>query len=137
MKTDNRNAIIDLIKILTILITIGAALGALYKAEWKIEHKIIIFSFIFLLGLISNETTRIFHGNMKSLDTLMLIFIQLRLIGKKQGVKEDAGKIKEELETGMKKKMEFERKAFDFEFLIIIVAIAVVFGSAYITTILI
>lgn len=137
MKTDNRNAIIDLIRILIILITIGAALGALYKADWKIEHKIIVFSFIFLLGLIANEITRIFNGSMKSLDTLMLIFIQLRLIGKKQGVKEDAGKIKEELETGMKKKMEFERKAFDFEFLIIIVAIAVVFGSAYITTILI
>tara|TARA_R110002020_G_C15679544_1_gene718698 strand:- start:23 stop:436 length:414 start_codon:yes stop_codon:yes gene_type:complete len=137
MKTDNRNAIIDLIRILIILITIGAALGALYKADWKIEHKIIVFSFIFLLGLIANEITRVFNGSMKSLDTLMLIFIQLRLIGKKQGVKEDAGKIKEELETGMKKKMEFERKAFDFEFLIIIVAIAVVFGSAYITTILI
>ena len=137
MKTDNRNAIIDLIRILIILITIGAALGALYKADWKIEHKIIVFSFIFLLGLIANEITRVFNGSMKSLDTLMLIFIQLRLSGKKQGVKEDAGKIKEELETGMKKKMEFERKAFDFEFLIIIVAIAVVFGSAYITTILI
>jgi hypothetical protein len=33
MKTDNRNALIDLIKILTILITIGTALGVLYKAE--------------------------------------------------------------------------------------------------------
>jgi hypothetical protein len=68
----------------------------------KMEHKIIVFSFIFLLGLISN-VTRVFNENMKSLDTLMFIFIQLNLIGKKQGVKEDAEKIKEELETGMKK----------------------------------
>ena len=139
MKTDNRNALIDLIKILIILITIGAALGALYKADWKIEHKIIVFSFLFLLSLIANETTRIFHGNMTSLDTLMLIFIQLNLIGKKQGIKEDAaGKIKEELETGIKKNMEFGRRLFgDFELLTIVVALAVVFGSAFITTILI
>ena len=138
MKTDNRNALIDLMRILIILITIGAALGALYKAEWKIEHKIIVFSFIFLLGLIANEITRVFNGSMKSLDTLMLIFIQLNLIGKKQGVKEDAGKIKEELETGMKKTMESERKLFgDFELLTIVVALAIVFGSAFITAILI
>ena len=138
MKTDKRNALFDLVKILIILITIGAALGALYKADWKIEHKIIVFSFLFLLSLIANETTRIFHGNMKSLDALMLIFIQLNLIGKKQGVKEDAGKIKEELETGTKKNMELGRKLFgDFELLIIVVALAVVFGSAFITTILI
>ena len=139
MKTDKRNALFDLVKILIILITIGAALGALYKADWKIEHKIIVFSFLFLLSLIANETTRIFHGNMTSLDTLMLIFIQLNLIGKKQGIKEDAaGKIKEELETGIKKNMEFGRKLFgDFEFLIIVVALAVVFGSAFITAILI
>ena len=68
----------------------------------------------------------------------MLIFIQLELIGKKQGVKGDPAKIKEELETGIKGKMEMERKLFgDFEFFIIIFAIATVIGSAFITTILI
>ena len=68
----------------------------------------------------------------------MLIFIQLELIGKKQGVKGDPAKIKEELETGIKGKMEMERKLFgDIEFLIIVFAIATVIGSAFITTILI
>ena len=99
MKTDNRNAFIDLIKIILILIVFGSSLGALYEASWKIEHKIIVFSFIFLLGLIANEVSGVFNSNKAGLDALMLIFIQLELIAKKQGVKGEAGKIKEELET--------------------------------------
>tara|TARA_R110000803_G_scaffold208378_1_gene277000 strand:- start:555 stop:971 length:417 start_codon:yes stop_codon:yes gene_type:complete len=137
MKTDNRNAFIDLIKIILILIVFGSSLGALYEASWKIEHKIIVFSFIFLLGLIANEVSGVFNSNKAGLDALMLIFIQLELIAKKQGVKGEAGKIKEELETGIKGKMEMERKYFDFEFLIIVLAIGTVIGSAIITTILI
>lgn len=138
MKTDSRNALMDLIKIFLILIVLGAALGALYEVNWLIHHKIIVFCFIFLLGLIANEVSGVFNSNKASLDALMLIFIQLELIGKKQGVKGDPGKIKEELETGVKGKMELERKLFgDFELLIIILAIATVIGSAFITTILI
>ena len=138
MKTDNRNALIDLIKIVLILVVLGAGLGALYEIDWSIHHKIIVFCFIFLLSLIANEVSGVFNSNKASLDALMLIFIQLELIGKKQGVKGEPAKIKEELETGIKGKMEMERKLFgDFEFLIIVSAIATVIGSAFITTILI
>jgi len=139
MEQEDRNAIFDLAKGLFIIIVIGATLGALYEAPWKPYSKVIVFGFMFLLGLIANEVSRAGNIGMKSMDALLLIFMQLNLMGKKQGVKQDQASkdIEEQLDTtkGIMKK---ERKLFgDLELWFVVIAIALALLSAYITTLLI
>ena len=57
----DRVAIFDLAKGLTTIIVVGATLGALYEAPWELYFKVIVFGFMFLLGLIANELSR--NGN--------------------------------------------------------------------------
>ena len=122
-----------------IIIVVGATLGALYESPWDLYFKVIVFGFIFLLGLILNELSRNGNIGMKSMDALVLIFTQLNLMGKKQGVKQDeASKFIEELEDATVGQMKTQRKLFgDFEIWFIVIIIALVLLSAYITTLLI
>ena len=95
----DRAAIFDLAKGLTTIIVVGATLGALYEAPWELYFKVIVFGFMFLLGLIANELSRNGNAAAKSMDALMLIFVQLNLMGKKEGIKQDqASKTLEDLE---------------------------------------
>jgi hypothetical protein len=135
----DRAAIFDLAQGLMIIIVVGATLGALYESPWDLYFKVIVFGFIFLLGLILNELSRNGNIGMKSMDALVLIFTQLNLMGKKQGVKQDeASKFIEELEDATVGQMKTQRKLFgDFEIWFIVIIIALVLLSAYITTLLI
>ena len=135
----DRAAIFDLAQGLMIIIVVGATLGALYESPWDLYFKVIVFGFIFLLGLILNELSRNGNIGMKSMDALVLIFTQLNLMGKKQGVKQDeASKFIEELEDATVGQMNTQRKLFgDFEIWFIVIIIALVLLSAYITTLLI
>ncbi len=54
----DRAAIFDLAQGLMIIIVVGATLGALYESPWDLYFKVIVFGFIFLLGLILNELSR-------------------------------------------------------------------------------
>ncbi|MDA9091676.1 hypothetical protein OAN27_00160 [Pelagibacteraceae bacterium] len=135
----DRAAIFDLVQGFITIIVVGATLGALYESPWPLYFKIIIFGFMFVLGLILNELSR--NGNMAkhSMDMLLLIFTQLNLMGKKQGVKQDeASKTIDDLEEATSGKMTSDRKLFgDFELGFVAVVLALVGLSAYITTILI
>ena len=135
----DRAAIFDLAQGLMIIIVVGATLGALYESPWDLYFKVIVFGFIFLLGLILNELSRNGNIGMKSMDALVLIFTQLNLMGKKQGVKQDeASKFIEELEDATVGQIKTQRKLFgDFEIWFIFIIIALVLLSAYITTLLI
>ena len=94
--------------LVAIILILGISLGALYEATYPIFSKIIFFSVIFLLVLILNELMRIGGIGMKSLDALALIFMQLNLMGKKQGIKQDqASKHIEEIENATAKQMQF------------------------------
>ena len=48
----DRAAIFDLAQGLMTIIVVGATLGALYESPWPLYFKVIIFGFMFLLGLI-------------------------------------------------------------------------------------
>lgn len=135
----DRAAIFDLAQGLITIIVVGATLGALYESPWPLYFKVIIFGFMFLLGLILNELSRNGNIGMKSMDALVLIFTQLNLMGKKQGIKQDeASKFIEELEDATAGQMKTQRKLFgDFEIWFIFIIIALVLLSAYITTLLI
>jgi|TARA_Y100000294_G_scaffold177225_1_gene201906 hypothetical protein len=139
MKKDDRTAIIDLAEVLIIIIILGATLGALYEAPWELYFKVIVFGFLFLLGLILNHVAKIGNINLKSLDSLLLIFIQLNLMGKKDGVKLDqASKTLEELEDATISKMNTQRKLFgDFDFIIIAIFVALIGVAAFVTTLII
>ena len=135
----DRKAIFDLAKGLTTIIVVGATLGALYEAPWELYFKVIVFGFMFLLGLIANELSR--NGNIgaKSMDALMLIFVQLNLMGKKEGIKQDqASKTLEDLEDDVASKMISERKLFgDFELGFVVTVIALIGVAAFVTTLII
>ena len=135
----DRAAIFDLAHGLITIIVVGATLGALYEAPWELYFKVIVFGFMFLLGLIANELSR--NGNIgaKSMDALMLIFVQLNLMGKKEGIKQDeASKTLEDLEDDVASKMISERKLFgDFELGFVVTVIALIGVAAFVTTLII
>ena len=135
----DRAAIFDLAKGLTTIIVVGATLGALYEAPWELYFKVIVFGFMFLLGLIANELSRNGNIGMKSMDALMLIFVQLNLMGKKEGIKQDqASKTLEDLEDDVASKMISERKLFgDFELGFVVTVIALIGVAAFVTTLII
>jgi hypothetical protein len=138
-KQKNRNAVFDLAQGLAIILILGISLGALYEATYPIFSKIIFFSVIFLLVLILNELMRIGGIGMKSLDALALIFMQLNLMGKKQGIKQDqASKHIEEIENATAKQMQFYRKLTgDLELWWVIGYLILIATIAFVTTILI
>ena len=135
----DRAAIFDLAQGLITIIVVGATLGALYEAPWELYFKVIVFGFMFLLGLIANELSRNGNIGMKSMDALMLIFVQLNLMGKKEGIKQDqASKTLEDLEDDVASKMISERKLFgDFELGFVVTVIALIGVAAFVTTLII
>ena len=135
----DRAAIFDLAKGLTTIIVVGATLGALYEAPWELYFKVIVFGFMFLLGLIANELSRNGNAAAKSMDALMLIFVQLNLMGKKEGIKQDqASKTLEDLTDDVASKMISERKLFgDFELGFVVTVIALIGVVAFVTTLII
>ena len=135
----DRAAIFDLAQGLITIIVVGATLGALYEAPWELYFKVIVFVFMFLLGLIANELSRNENVGAKSMDALMLIFVQLNLMGKKEGIKQDqASKTLEDLEDDVASKMTSERKLFgDFELGFVVIVIALIGVAAFVTTLII
>ena len=135
MNSKDRSAIFELLKALIILIVIGITLGALYVSPWQTHTKLIVFGFIFILSLIANEISRVGNINFKSLDALTLIFMQLNLMGKKDGVKRDQAQIEiDKVEEAVQSNINIEKKLLgDFELLYIGIVIVIVLGSAYLT----
>ena len=135
----DRAAIFDLAQGLITIIVVGATLGALYEAPWELYFKVIVFGFMFLLGLIANELSRNGNVGAKSMDALMLVFVQLNLMGKKEGIKQDqASKTLEDLEDDVASKMISERKLFgDFELGFVVTVIALIGVTAFVTTLII
>jgi hypothetical protein len=110
MKSDSRKIFFEILKIGFVLIVIGAVLGALYEINWKIEFKIIFGGLFIMLGLIANEISRLFNINSLLSDIHAKTLMQLILIGKKQGVKEDVNDIWETIIEDEKKKLDFQRE---------------------------
>lgn len=136
MKKDTNIIIIELLKLGAILLVAGAAIGALYAAEWKIEYKIIVFAFLFFLAIIANELARSSNGMIHMLTALSLIFMQLNLMGKKQGIKESTASDKlEDADDAVKKQTDFQNKliGYNMEVAAIIISIVVVIVVAAIT----
>lgn len=135
----DRAAFFDLAKGLITIIVVGATLGALYEAPWELYFKVIVFGFMFLLGLIANELSVNGNAAAKSIDALMLIFVQLNLMGKKEGIKQDqASKTLEDLEDDVTDKMSSERKLFgDFELGFVVTVVALIGVAAFVTTLII
>ncbi len=127
------------IKLYIILIIIGATLGGLYASPWPTYFKIIIFGFLFLLFQILNELSRIANLNDKSIETSILTFFQLNLMGKKQGIKENQADLKRaELQESVAQDLIIKRMLFgDNESLFIIFALFLLGISATITVFLI
>ena len=133
MKNENKKIIYELIKLVFVIIVIGAVFGALYEIKWKIELKIIFGGFFIMLGLIANEVSRVFNINDHLSEIHSKTLLQLILMGKKQGVKEDLADTWDKIENDTKKKLDFESMLIGntdskiyFGFIIAIVAIAFV-----------
>ncbi len=130
MNSDGRKIVWEFIKLGFVLILIGAVLGALIEIDWRIEVKIIIVGFFLALCLIANEVSRVFNLNYILSEIHAKTLMQLILMGKKQGVKEDIADLWDEISEDQKKKLDFQRKLtgdIDIKLSIgIIIAIAVI-----------
>ena len=138
-KQKDRNEFFDLAKALLVVTIIGVALGALYVSPYPIYSKIIFFSVILLLGLILNEIWRNSNIHLRLLDSLMLIYLQLNIMGKKQGIKQDqAEKTFEATQNETAASMQFDRwLRGDSEILSIIIYLILIAIIAFVTTIFI
>lgn len=109
MEDNNKKIFFEFIILGFLIVLLGSVFGALYEIDWKIETKIIFGGFFIMLIIIANELSKI----SKISDTLnefhAKTYIQLILIGKKQGVKENVEEVWEELLEKEKKKLKFER----------------------------
>ena len=109
MEDNNKKIFFEFIILGFLIVLLGSVFGALYEIDWKIETKIIFGGFFIMLIIIANELSKI----SKISDTLsefhIKTYMQLILIGKKQGVKENVEEVWEELLEKEKKKLKFER----------------------------
>jgi len=138
MKTNSRSIFFDLIKVAFILIVIGACLGSIYVSDRTIENKIILAGFFIMLGIIANEISKLSNLNTLTSEIHAKTLMQLILTGKKQGVKEDVGKIFEEIEENEIKSQDFHRRMFgDFDLMAYFGMIVLILIVAYITTLII
>lgn len=112
MKTNSRSIFFELIKVAFILLVIGACLGSIYVSDRTIENKIILAGFFIMLGIIANEISKLSNLNTLTSEIHAKTLMQLILTGKKQGVKEDVGKIFEEIEENEIKSQDFHRRMF-------------------------
>ena len=138
MKTNSRSIFFELIKVAFILIVIGACLGSIYVSDRTIENKIILAGFFIILGIIANEISKLSNLNTLTSEIHAKTLMQLILTGKKQGVKEDVGKIFEEIEENEIKSQDFYRRMFgDFDLMAYFGMIVLILIVAYITTLII
>ncbi len=138
MKTNSRSIFFELIKVAFILIVIGACLGSIYVSDRTIENKIILAGFFIMLGIIANEISKLSNLNTLTSEIHAKTLMQLILTGKKQGVKEDVGKIFEEIEENEIKSQDFYRRMFgDFDLMAYFGMIVLILIIAYITTLII
>ena len=84
-------------------------LGALIEIDWRIEVKIILGGFFLALCLIANEVSRVFNLNNILSEIHAKTLMQLMLMGKKQGVKEDINDLWDDIREEEKKKLDFQR----------------------------
>ena len=110
MRTDNQKIFYEFIKIAFIVIVLGGVLGALYEINWRLETKIITGGFFILLAIVANEISRNFNINDHLSEIHSKTLLQLILMGKKQGVKEDVGKVWDDIVNNEKKKLDFQRQ---------------------------
>ena len=91
-----------------------------------------------MLGIIANEISKLSNLNTLTSEIHAKTLMQLILTGKKQGVKEDVGKIFEEIEENEIKSQDFHRRMFgDFDLMAYFGMIVLILIVAYITTLII
>ena len=130
----NTNIVYELIKVIFIIVVVGASLGAIYASDLKLELKIIFSGFFVMLTIIANEISRVFNINFLISELQGKILLQLALMGKKQGVKEDLSKIWDEMEDAEIKKINFQKKLTgNIDLLIYIILILAVTGVGILT----
>ena len=130
----NTNIVYELIKVIFIIVVVGASLGAIYASDLKLELKIIFSGFFVMLTIIANEISRVFNINFLISELQGKILLQLALMGKKQGVKEDLSKIWDEMEDAENKKINFQKKLTgNIDLLIYIILILAVTGVGILT----
>jgi hypothetical protein len=130
----NTNSVYELIKVIFIIVVLGASLGAIYASDLKPELKIIFAGFFVMLTIIANEISRVFNINFLISELQGKILLQLALMGKKQGVKEDLSKIWDEMEDAEIKKINFQKKLTgNIDLIIYIILILAVTGVGMLT----
>lgn len=130
----NTNIVYELIKVIFIIVVLGASLGAIYASDLKPELKIIFAGFFVMLTIIANEISRVFNINFLISELQGKILLQLALMGKKQGVKEDLSKIWDEMEDAEIKKINFQKKLTgNIDLIIYIILILAVTGVGMLT----
>jgi len=130
----NTNIVYELIKVIFIIVVLGASLGAIYASDLKPELKIIFSGFFVMLTIIANEISRVFNINFLISELQGKILLQLALMGKKQGVKEDLSKIWDEMEDAEIKKINFQKKLTgNIDLIIYIILILAVIGVGILT----
>ena len=130
----NTNIVYELIKVIFIIVVVGASLGAIYASDLKLELKIIFSGFFVMLTIIANEISRVFNINFLISELQGKILLQLALMGKKQGVKEDLSKIWDEMEDAEIKKINFQKKLTgNIDLIIYIILILAVIGVGILT----
>jgi len=118
-----------------IILLFGVGLGALYSSGLENEYKIIIVVFFIMLTLIYAEFLKSNNGAKSRFNTLLLIYMQLNLMGKKQSIKPNAAMDqykKEEKETTKREKFQ-TLLGGDWSFFSVIIYFSVVFFIALIT----
>ena len=130
----NTNIVYELIKVIFIIVVVGASLGAIYASDLKLELKIIFSGFFVMLTIIANEISRVFNINFLISELQGRILLQLTLMGKKQGVKEDQSKIWDEMEDAGIRKNNFQKKLTgNLDLIIYIILILAVIGVGILT----
>lgn len=130
----NTNIVYELIKVIFIIVVLGASLGAIYASDLKPELKIIFSGFFVILTIIANEISRVFNINFLISELQGKILLQLALMGKKQGVKEDLSKIWDEMEDTEIRKINFQKKLTgNIDLIIYIILILAVTGVGMLT----
>jgi len=130
----NTNIVYELIKVIFIIVVLGASLGAIYASDFNSELKIIFSGFFVMLTIIANEISRVFNINFLISELQGKILLQLALMGKKQGIKEDLSKIWDEMEDAEIRKINFQKKLTgNIDLIIYIILILAVIGVGILT----
>ena len=118
-----------------IILLFGVGLGALYSSGLENEYKIIIIVFFIMLTLIYGEFLKSNSVGQIRNNTLLVIYMQLNLMGKKQSIKPNTAMDqykKEEKEIADREKFK-TLLGGDSSFFSVIIYFSVVFFIALIT----